>query len=97
MPDGSRVGAARPPGPIDRRLIKELPGLKASVAASVAIGLLATASIAVQAVALAHLIASAMPGAAHGDRAPWLVVLGTGVFVRAVVALLGGKLNVALR
>ncbi len=88
MPDGSRAGAARPSGPIDRRLIKELPGLKASVAASVAIGLLATASIAVQALALAHLLASAMPGAAPVDRARWLVLLGTGVFVRAVMALL---------
>ncbi len=66
-----------------------LPGLKASVAMSVAVGLLATASIVVQAVALAHLLASAMPGAVAGDRARWLVLFGAGACVRAVVALLG--------
>jgi ATP-binding cassette subfamily C protein CydD len=70
-------------------LVKELPGLKVSVATSVAVGLLATASVVVQAVALAHVLASAMPGAPAGDRAHWLVLFGCGACVRAVVALLG--------
>ena len=89
MPKAPRPGAGRRWGPIDRRLVKELPGLKASVATSVAVGLLATASVVVQAVALAHLLASAMPGARAGDRARWLVLFGSGVCVRAAVALLG--------
>jgi thiol reductant ABC exporter CydD subunit len=58
------------------------------VAASVTVGLLATACVVVQAVALAHLLASAMPGAAAGDRARWLVLFGVGCCVRAGVALL---------
>jgi thiol reductant ABC exporter CydD subunit len=95
VPDGSSRGAVRPSGPIDRRLIKELPALKASVAASVVVGLLATASVVVQAVALAHLLASAMPGAPVGDRARWLVLFGAGVCVRAAVALLGEILAAA--
>ena len=89
MPKAPRPGAGRRWGPIDRRLVKELPGLKASVATSVAVGLLATASVVVQAVALAHLLASAMPGARAGDRARWLVLFGSGICVRAAVALLG--------
>ena len=59
------------------------------MATSVAVGLLATAAIVVQAVALAYLLASAMPGAPAGDRARWLVLFGAGACVRAVVALLG--------
>ena len=89
MLSGPSPGAVRHGGPIDRRLVKELPGLKTSVATSVAVGLLATASVVVQAVALAHLLASAMPGAAAGDRARWLVLFGSAVCVRAVAALLG--------
>ena len=57
-------------GPFDRRLVQELPGLKASVGASVAVGLLAVGGVVAQAVALAHLLASAMPGAGALERAP---------------------------
>lgn len=95
MPEGSSPGATRRSGPVDRRLVKELPGLKASLATSVTVGLLATASVVVQAVALAHLLASAMPGAAVVDRARWLVLFGAGAGVRALVALLGEVLAAA--
>jgi ATP-binding cassette subfamily C protein CydD len=95
VPEGFSPGAPRRSGPVDGRLVKELPGLKASMATSVTVGLLATASVVVQAVALAHLLASAMPGAAAVDRARWLVLFGTGVGARAVLALLGEILAAA--
>jgi thiol reductant ABC exporter CydD subunit len=95
VPEGASPAAARRPGPIDRRLIKQLPGLKVSVAASVTVGLLATAGVVVQAVALAHLLAGAMPGARPGDRARWLALFGLGVCARAVVASLGEILAAA--
>ncbi len=59
------------------------------------VGLLATAGVAVQAVALAHLLAGAMPGAAAGGRGRWMVLFGVGVCVRAGVALVGEILAAA--
>jgi thiol reductant ABC exporter CydD subunit len=86
-PDGAAVSRK---GPVDKRLIKELPGLRSGLAASVVAGLFATAAVVVQAVALAHLLAGAMPGAHPGDRAHWFVLLATGVVGRALAAL-GGE------
>ncbi len=56
-----------------------------------AVGLLATASVVAQAVALANLLASAMPGSgpSPADRAGWFVLLVAGAGVRALTALVG--------
>jgi len=82
-------GTGRRKGPLDRRLLNELPGTRASLAGSVAAGLLASAAVVAQAVALAGLLAGAMPGAHPVDRARLFVVLGAGIAGRAVAALVG--------
>ncbi|HUB70203.1 MAG TPA: ABC transporter transmembrane domain-containing protein, partial [Acidimicrobiales bacterium] len=50
---------------------------------------MATAAVVAQAVALGHLIASAMPGARPLDRPGWFAVLAAGVGARAMCALAG--------
>jgi ATP-binding cassette subfamily C protein CydD len=86
----AQVGPRRG-GPFDKNLIRELPALKVSVGASVAVGLVATAAVVAQAVALANLLASAMTGSAPRptDRAAWFVLLVVGAAVRALAALVG--------
>jgi ATP-binding cassette subfamily C protein CydD len=76
--------------PFDRRLV-HLPGVRASLAASVGLGLLSTAGVVAQALGLAHLLAAAMPRARAGAglRAQWFVLLGAGFAVRALAALAG--------
>ncbi|HTX63441.1 MAG TPA: thiol reductant ABC exporter subunit CydD [Acidimicrobiales bacterium] len=56
------------------------------MATSVWLGLVATLAVVVQAVALARLLASAMPGASPHHRSADLVALGAAVAVRALVA-----------
>jgi ATP-binding cassette subfamily C protein CydD len=69
--------------------MRELPGLRSSVAVSVAAGLLATVCVVAQALALAALLAGAMPGARPGDRARWFVVFAAGLAGRVLTALAG--------
>jgi ATP-binding cassette subfamily C protein CydD len=76
-------------GPFDRRLVREAPAVRWTVAGSVAVGLLSTATVVVQALALAELIASAMPGARPSDRVAAFVWLGIAVAVRGLTALAG--------
>ena len=57
-----------------------------------AAGLVATATVVVQAVALAHLLAGAMPGAHDGDRLGELIWLGAAAAARALTALAGEAL-----
>ncbi|MGC8627647.1 MAG: thiol reductant ABC exporter subunit CydD [Acidimicrobiales bacterium] len=85
MPEPEATQARR----FDWRLARELPAVRVSLVVSVALGLLSTAAIVAQAVALAHLLASAMPGASPVGRAQWYVLLGTGFGVRALSGLAG--------
>lgn len=85
MPEAGTAQARR----FDWRLARELPAVRVSLAISVALGLLSSAAVVAQAVALAHLLASAMPGASPVDRAQWYLLLGAGFGVRALCGLLG--------
>jgi ATP-binding cassette subfamily C protein CydD len=87
---GVRRGAGLSRSAVDRRLVGELPVVRRTVAASVAVGLVSTAAVVVQAVALAHLLAGAMPGAHPGDRLAAFVWLGAAAAVRGLAAL-GGE------
>ncbi len=78
-------------GLVDSRLIRRSPVVQRVVAASVAVGLVSTATVVVQAVALARLLAGAMPGARPGDRTGELAWLAVAVVVRGICAL-GGEL-----
>ncbi len=73
-------------GPFDRRLVRELPVVRLALGASVTLGLVSTAAVVVQALALAHLLAGAMPGAHSGDRAAEFAWLGAAVALRALAA-----------
>ena len=68
--------------PFDRRLLPYLRPARFALGASVALGLVATASIAAQAVLLARLVASAFPGAPPGESR---VAMLAGVAVAATV------------
>jgi ATP-binding cassette, subfamily C, bacterial CydD len=84
----SELSRARP-RPIDVRLLREVPGLAGPIACSVALGLISTASVVVQALALATLIASALPGGHLGDHMSALVSLGAAGGIRGLVFLVG--------
>jgi thiol reductant ABC exporter CydD subunit len=90
MPDNARPGKTARKGPVDKRLTKELPGLRWGVAGSVAAGLLGTGSVVVQAVAISSLLAGAMPGAHPGDRARAFAWLAAGLVGRALAGA-GGE------
>jgi thiol reductant ABC exporter CydD subunit len=85
VPEAGAAQARR----FDWRLARELPAVRVSLAISVALGLLSSAAVVAQAVALAHLLAGAMPGASPVDRAQWYMLLGTGFGVRALSGLVG--------
>ena len=91
-----RFGARRAAEPsrsgADRRLVAQLPVVRRTVTASAAVGLVSTATVVVQAVALAHLLAGAMPGAHPGDRLTAFVALGAAAAVRGLAALVGETL-----
>ncbi|HXZ82954.1 MAG TPA: thiol reductant ABC exporter subunit CydD [Acidimicrobiales bacterium] len=89
---GARRGAERSRSGVDRHLVGELPVVRRTVVASVAVGLVATAAIVLQAVALARLLAGAMPGARPGDRMSYFVWLATAAAVRGLAALAGETL-----
>ncbi len=91
MRDAAVGTGPRSRAPFDKDLLRELPGLKVSVVASVAVGLLATAAVVTQAIALAHLLAGAMAGDGqrHSDRAAWFALLIVGAAARALAALAG--------
>lgn len=75
--------------PFDRRLLS--PAVRWALAASAAVGLLATATVVAQAVALGALLAGAMPAPRSGDQAGhWvldLAVVGGAFAVRGLCAL----------
>ncbi len=77
------------PAALGRRLVGALPALRATLGASVVLGLVSSAAVALQAVALAHLLASAMPGSSAAGRGLDLLLLGAGAGARAASALLG--------
>jgi ATP-binding cassette subfamily C protein CydD len=89
---GARRGAGPSTSRADRRLVAQLPVVRHTVTAAAAIGLVSTATVVVQAVALAHLLAGAMPGAHPGDRLGAFVALGAAAAVRGLAALAGETL-----
>ena len=89
---GARRGAERSRSGVDRRLVGELPVVRLTVAGSVAVGLVSTGAVVVQAVALAHLLAGAMPGARPGDRLTDFVCLAIAAAIRGLAALAGETL-----
>ncbi len=74
--------------PLDRRLIR---GQAVLIAAglSMLIGLVSAAAVVVQAVALAHLVASAMPEAVPAGRTAWMLWLAAGFGARGLCGLAG--------
>jgi thiol reductant ABC exporter CydD subunit len=89
---GARRGAEPSSSRADRRLVAQLTVVRHTVTASAAVGLVSTATVVVQAVALAHLLAGAMPGAHPGDRLTAFVALGAAAAVRGLAALVGETL-----
>ena len=90
MPAGTgiaRRAAGSAIGPVERRLLQE-PAVRRSVAVSVAIGLVSAASVVVQAVALAALLAGAMGSATEAVLPPILWLAGA-IAVRGLCALAG--------
>ena len=90
MPAGTgiaRRAAGSAIGPVERRLLRE-PAVRRSVAVSVAIGLVSAASVVVQAVALAALLAGAMGSATEAVLPPILWLAGA-IAVRGLCALAG--------
>jgi thiol reductant ABC exporter CydD subunit len=86
---GVRRGAERSQSRVERRLVGELPVVRRTVAGSVVVGLFSTATIVVQAVALAHLLAGAMPGAHPGSRLVAFCWLAAAAAARGLAALAG--------
>lgn len=89
------AAASRVASPLDRRLVRESRGARGVLAASVALGLVTTAGLAVQALALASLLASAMPGADHRHRLAAIVWLAAATALRGACAL-GGEIAARL-
>ena len=65
---GKSSGDVAPNRPVDRKLLKELGSARWAISASVGGGLVSTAAVVVQAVALAGLLAGAMGGAHDSQR-----------------------------
>jgi ATP-binding cassette, subfamily C, bacterial CydD len=76
-------------GPVERRLLRQLPVVRWTLAASVAVGLVSTVAVVVQALALASLLNGAMTGTRPGDRIPALAWLAGSAAVRGLGALAG--------
>jgi ATP-binding cassette subfamily C protein CydD len=76
---------------IDSRMIRDVGGARLAVGILVAFGLASTATVVVQAVALARLLASAFGEAEHADRTLLLIWLAGAATARAGLAL-GGEL-----
>jgi thiol reductant ABC exporter CydD subunit len=83
----ARRAAGSAIGPVERRLLRE-PAVRRSVAVSVAIGLVSAASVVVQAVALAALLAGAMGSATESVLPPILWLAGA-IAIRGLCALAG--------
>jgi ABC-type transport system involved in cytochrome bd biosynthesis fused ATPase/permease subunit len=83
----ARRAAGSAIGPVERRLVRE-PAVRRSVAVSVVIGLVSAASVVVQAVALAGLLAGAM-GSATQDVLPPILWLTGAIAIRGLCALTG--------
>jgi len=70
----------------------EEPATRLSLAVAVAAGLVSTVAVVGQAVALAHLLAGALPGAGGtrpADRPAWFALLGSAFALRAVATMAG--------
>ncbi|MGD0448224.1 MAG: thiol reductant ABC exporter subunit CydD [Candidatus Dormibacteria bacterium] len=90
MPAGTgiaRRAAGSAIGPVERRLLRE-PAVRRAVAVSFAIGLVSAASVVVQAVALAGLLAGAMGSATESILPPILWLAGA-ISIRGLCALAG--------
>ena len=87
VPGALRGAAAGALGPVERRLLGQA-AVRRSLAVSVGIGLVAAATIPVQAVVLAGLLAAAM-GARDPDPLPAVLWLGGAALVRGLCALAG--------
>jgi thiol reductant ABC exporter CydD subunit len=86
---GVRPRAERSQSRVERRLVGELPVVRRTVAGSVVVGLFSTATVVVQAVALAHLLAGVMPGAHPGSRLAAFCWLASAAAGRGLAALAG--------
>ncbi|MGO9342488.1 MAG: thiol reductant ABC exporter subunit CydD [Acidimicrobiales bacterium] len=109
MPRRPRGGPARAPargsaprsaprGPVDGRLLRELVSARNAIASSVVVGLVATAAVLVQAIALATLLTGAMDGMTRHHEMVAFVWLAVGAAVRGSCALAGelfGRLGAA--
>lgn len=82
-----QAGHGRRRSPFDPRLFGASPAAKRTVGLSALAGLVATATIVVQATALASLLASAMPGGSAAGRGRDLAWLASAFAVRGVCAL----------
>lgn len=82
-------GRTEPRRPFDIRLVRELAPVRHALVASVAIGLASTATVVVQALALARILASALPGAHSVDVGRNLVWLGAAFGLRGLCTLAG--------
>jgi thiol reductant ABC exporter CydD subunit len=74
--------------PVDRRLIQQIPAVRWTVIASVAVGIVSTAAVVGQALALASLLAGAM-SRSHPAVGADFVWLGVAVAVRGLAVLAG--------
>ncbi|MGC8514207.1 MAG: thiol reductant ABC exporter subunit CydD [Acidimicrobiales bacterium] len=75
--------------PVETRLIRQVPAVRLTVAASVALGMVSTAAVVAQALTLGSLIAGAMPHAGHLGRTRELAWLAAAILVRGAAAAAG--------
>jgi ATP-binding cassette subfamily C protein CydD len=83
----ARRAAGSAIGPVERRLLRQ-PAVRGAVAVSVAIGLVSAASVVVQALALAGLLAGAMGSTTENVLPPMLWLTGA-IAIRGLCALAG--------
>jgi len=74
---------------VETRLVRQVPAVRLTVAASVALGLVSTAAVVVQALTLGSLIAGAMPHAGHVGRTRELAWLAAAILLRGATAAAG--------
>jgi len=72
---------------LDKRLLRESPRARIALGVAVGLGLLSTACILVQALALADLLSSAMPGGPVGLRSRALLALAVAAALRGLASL----------
>ncbi len=86
---GPRAGPAARRGPVDPRLFAAVPGLLAVLAVPVGAGLVSTAGVVLQALGLAHFLATLSSAGTRAGWRAWLGLFVTGAALRALGALAG--------